>query len=117
MEKLIAACGIDCSACDAYKATQTGDVEASKKVAEEWTKTYGEGKHVFTVEETHCDGCLTEGKRKGGYCGACPIRACVIKKEIDNCAYCADYACEDLKGFFNMAPQVKETLDKIRAGN
>jgi hypothetical protein len=116
MEKLLAACGLECAECDAYKATQTGDVELAKKVAAEWTKAFGGGKHVFAVEETYCDGCLTPGERKGGYCGACPIRACVIQKKIDNCAHCADYACKDLTEFFNMAPQVKEKLDKIRAG-
>ncbi len=34
--KVIAFCGIDCSACDAYRATQSGDPAELDRVATAW---------------------------------------------------------------------------------
>jgi hypothetical protein len=35
-------------------------------------------------------------------------------KGVKNCAYCADYACDKLLKFFEMAPQAKKNLEEIR---
>jgi len=115
MAKMISACGLDCADCEAYKATQAGDKSASEKVADAWTKQFGEGKITFKAEDTFCDGCLTESERQGVYCGQCDIRACVTGKDIANCAHCPDYACENLNKFFEFAPSAKTSLEEIRA--
>ena len=38
MNKLIAACGLDCAACPAYIASATNDEELRKKTAAEWSR-------------------------------------------------------------------------------
>ena len=62
-----------------------------------------------------CDGCLGSDGRKCGYCFVCQIRACGMERNVVNCAYCDDYACEKLEGFFDMAPHARATLDGIHA--
>jgi len=37
-----------------------------------------------------------------------------LEKNLKNCAYCDDFACERLSKFFEMAPEAKTTLEKIR---
>ncbi len=36
----IGACGLVCSECDAYKATQANDPATIAKTAQEWSKTF-----------------------------------------------------------------------------
>jgi hypothetical protein len=44
----------------------------------------------------------------------CEIRKCGKAKQVKNCAYCSDYACEKLIQFFAMAPDAKANLEEIR---
>ncbi len=37
-----------------------------------------------------------------------------MERGIINCAYCDDYACDKLEGFFSFALDAKATLDGIR---
>ena len=102
-------CGINCSQCDAYIATQNDDNQLRKKLADEASKTLGK---EIKLEEINCDGCINEG-RHISYCAQCQIRKCGMEKQVLNCAYCDDYACEVLTNFFDMAPQAKSNLDEI----
>ena len=112
MKNNTAFCGLDCSVCPAYIATQANDREGLKKTAETWSGQFG---ITIKPEDCICDGCQPEeGARMGGYCGECPIRACSIKKGYPNCAYCPDYACGDLKKFYGGASVAKGALDSIR---
>jgi hypothetical protein len=45
----------------------------------------------------------------------CEIRACAVAKKVENCAHCADYACEKLAKFLTMAVKAKPVLDAIHA--
>jgi hypothetical protein len=108
---MIAYCGINCSECPAYIATQKNDNEARKKVAEEWQKAFNPN---IKPEDINCDGCTSNSARLFNYCKECKIRLCGIEKKVENCAYCNEYTCEKLAKFFEMAPKVKETLDNIR---
>ena len=40
MDKMISFCGLDCSQCEAYKATQVNDEAAKKIVAEKWQREF-----------------------------------------------------------------------------
>jgi hypothetical protein len=113
MAGFIAACGLDCKACDAYIATQTNNAELARQTAEKWGKQHGDGT-PFPIESTRCDGCLTASARKGGYCGACAVRACALAKKVDTCGHCSDYGCATLEGFLAMAPMLREPLERIR---
>ena len=110
MEKIIAYCGIDCSECPAYLATQKNDKKALKKVAKEWS----DESMPFKLEDIYCDGCNQNG-RIFSWCNECPIRSCCSEKGFENCAYCDDYFCDNLKMTYDRTPSAKETLDEIKA--
>ncbi len=111
MEKIIAYCGLVCSDCPAYIATQANDQKALEKTAVQWRTEY----HVpnITVKDVMCDGCLGGG-RKCAHCFECDVRACGLERGVANCASCADYSCAKLEKFFGMAPQARKVLDGLR---
>jgi predicted nucleic acid binding AN1-type Zn finger protein len=113
MEKIIAYCGIVCSECPAYIATQNNDDAKRRETAEQWTKQFG---HEMKPEDINCYGCLTDTGRIVNYCAICEIRTCARERGMVNCAYCDDYACDKLEKFFQMAPMFRATLDEIRKG-
>ncbi len=110
MSRRIAVCGLSCSDCPAYAATQKNDDNERRRVAEIWSKEY----HVaIAPEQINCDGCTTEKGRLFYYPTVCEIRACGRDRGLANCGHCADYPCEKISAFFRMAPQAKITLDEI----
>ncbi len=113
MPDLIAVCGIDCTKCEAYQASQINDTEALKNVALHWQETY----HLPTlsVEYVTCDGCLSDTGRLSGHCYECDIRACGISRDVPNCAYCDDFeSCTKLERFLQFAPELRQSLEEIR---
>lgn len=112
MSTILGACGLVCSECEAYKATQANDPDAIARTAAEWSKMFNAD---IKPEFVWCDGCLTAGARKCGHCAECDIRACVVGRGISNCGECVDYACGKITRFFEMAPDVKAKLDEIKA--
>jgi len=114
MDKMIAYCGLVCTDCPAYIATQANDSDALEGVAAQWREAYNAPD--ITVESVVCDGCVTDGGRKCGHWFECEIRACAMERKVANCAYCGEYACDKLEGFFGMAPDACTTLDSIHAG-
>jgi len=113
MDKIVAYCGLVCTDCPAYIATQANDRAALERVAAQWRKEFNAPD--ITVESVICDGCLPEDVRHCGHCFECDIRACGIKRKVANCAYCADYPCEKLEGFFGFVPNARAVLDEIRS--
>ena len=114
MDKIIAYCGLVCTGCPAYIATQSGDQGALERVAAQWREEYNAP--GITVESVICDGCLTDEGRKCSHCAECEIRACGVTQGVANCAHCAEYACQKLEGFFGMVPDARTVLDEIRQG-
>ena len=112
MGKIIAYCGLDCSVCPAYLATQKGDFTEIEKVAKEWSSE----SLSFKPEDMYCDGCNRDG-RLFSWCKECPIKSCCQEKGFQNCAYCEDYFCDNLKMTFDKSPSAKEMLDEIRKKN
>jgi hypothetical protein len=111
MGKMISYCGAVCSECGAYLAAKNNDNNLRKKQAEEWFKQFGA---QIKPEDINCYGCISDNKMTLNYCKVCEIRKCGKAKNVKNCAWCADYACEKLNKFFTMAPANKTTLDAIR---
>jgi hypothetical protein len=111
MQEIVAYCGLVCTQCPTYLATQKNDDNAKTRIAEEWSKQY---KHNFRPEDINCDGCLTVGKRQIGYCMVCEIRKCGSDKKVLNCGYCVQFPCDKLNNFHSQAPQAKAKLVAIR---
>ena len=107
MEKKIAYCGLDCAACDAYKATKNNDQAMREKVAAEWTKKF---KINFSPNMINCTSCKSEGV-KSGYCSKCEIRKCASGKNVVNCGACGDFkTCKTINDFLEHAPHAAENL-------
>lgn len=112
MDRMVAYCGITCSGCEAYLATQANDNEALERVAKNWAKEYGAPN--MTAEAVTCDGCTTPAGRLSSWPPQCPIRACAVERGVQNCGHCADYACEKLSKLFAEGSEQRQTLDAIR---
>ena len=113
MDRIVAYCGLVCTDCPAYVATQANDPAAMERVAAQWREEFNAPE--ITADSIVCDGCLGHnGGRLSGYCLECNIRACGVERGAVNCAHCADYACEKLEGFFGLVPEAKTTLEGIR---
>ncbi len=111
MEKMIAYCGLTCTDCLAYIATQKNDDNERMKVAEIWTNQFG---HQFKKEDINCYGCLSKGKELFSHCRVCEVRKCAIDKKLLNCGYCADFPCNTVGFIVNNVPSAKTILEGIR---
>ena len=110
MDKIIAYCGLVCSDCPAYIATQANDQAALEAVAAQWREEYNIPD--ISAKSVLCDGRLG-GSNKVWHCAECNIRACGVQHDVVNCAHCAEYPCDKLEHFFGMVPDVRATLDQI----
>jgi hypothetical protein len=111
MNEKISFCGINCADCEAYIATLNNDDELRRKTAENWSKTYNAD---IKAENINCLGCTSRTEPTFSHCKVCEFRICGMSKNIANCAYCDEYACEKLAKFHEVVPGIKENLDKIR---
>jgi hypothetical protein len=109
--KIISYCGITCSSCDAFLATQADDQAELERVAAAWSKEYNA---PFSAASIVCDGCLVDTDRVASYCNECAIRACAKERNVASCAYCDDYVCDKLQPHLDHAPQFRELLDAMR---
>jgi len=110
VSELFAYCGLNCTECDAFIATQTNDYERKKKIAERWT----EGLNVeFKPEDIECRGCMS-GKISGWCTRICKIRPCAEARKVRTCAHCSDYPCDKLKEFLSNEPKATRNLEQIR---
>ena len=114
MDRMVAYCGLVCTECEAYLATQANDLPALEQMAQKAREEFGMPDTM--ADGVRCDGCLPADGYKCGYCAHCQVRACAIERGLPNCAHCDDYACEKLEAFFGMAAGARGVLDEIRAG-
>ena len=113
MAKMIAFCGLVCTDCGAYIATQAHDQAALLRVRDQWRQEYDVP--AMSIDDVTCDGCLVAGL-KCSHCAECDIRACGQSRGVANCGHCADYAtCAKLARFFGFVPSAKVVLDQVRA--
>ena len=116
MEEIISYCGLICGTCPIHLATLETDRTKKNEIISEIIKAC---KEVYNIDYkptdiTDCDGCMSASGRLFSACSNCRIRSCAIDKGVINCAYCVDYACDNLNEFFKTDPSVKTRLDEIR---
>jgi hypothetical protein len=114
MNEIIGFCGTVCSECGAFIATKNNDDDKRAKVAKMWSKQYNSD---IKPEDINCDGCQSEEGCVFNYCTVCEIRKCGKEKNVTNCAYCDEYACDKIEVIFQMSPDAKKKLDEIRSAN
>ena len=92
MKEIISRCGYRCDLCLAYK---TKNKDKLRKFSDGIFKYYG---IRLSLEEFYCDGCMADDKENPKLIDTeCKVRPCVIKKELENCAFCDQYPCKDLE--------------------
>jgi hypothetical protein len=112
MQEMIAYCGLVCTGCPAFIATQKDDNAERQKVVEKWSSE----EYPMTSEDINCDGCLAVDKRLIKFCNECEVRACGSEKKVENCAHCDDFACDKLEKLWGMisSKEAKGRLEEIR---
>jgi len=111
-ERIVACCGLVCTDCPAYRATQTGDRELLEQTAERWSKP---GQPV-EPEDIMCDGCTGTGARMNRFCRVCRVRECVRGRGLDHCGYCPEYVCTELAAHWNrlgIEAEARPELDRM----
>jgi len=108
---MMAYCGIDCSACRAYRATIAGDEAGLEEAAER----FGGGR--YPAEDWVCLGCRPADQPfLARYCAACGIRSCAIARGLGSCAGCSDFEeCARLQSFLRgEAEALGRTMNLLR---
>jgi len=116
MDQLISYCGLVCETCPIKLATNEKSKEKQYEMRVEVARQIKEryGQECKPEDVTDCDGCKTEGGRLFSGCKNCHMRNCARQKGLENCAYCAEYACKKIEKFFATDPDAKARLDAIR---
>ncbi len=83
-------CGYCCDICKAYSAN-IKKADERVKLSEYWKRYYA---LEIPAEHIYCDGCRCGKKDAALVDPACPIRACVLKRKIEDCSQCEKYPCE-----------------------
>jgi len=110
MTNMIAYCGLDCTKCDAFKATKSRNLALKRTIAERWTK---ELKTNIGPADVDCRGC--KSSTLSAWCQRfCKIRPCAEARGVETCAHCEDYPCAELERFLSTEQAAKENLERIR---
>lgn len=114
-ERMIAVCGLDCTACPLRKASF--DVEAAQSLVE-WFRELGllkkdEGVSEVMERGPYCQGC--RGDRSVHWSPDCWIlKCCVDGKGIEFCYECEVFPCEQLSEWAGKEDAYTEALNRLR---
>ena len=93
-DKIIAACGNDCSVCPRYITHPFEKTEEElRRTAELWLQI-GYRDHLVSVEEIACRGCTP-----GNWCRFHVVKCCETHG-VGNCGKCPEYPCENIRECF-----------------
>ena len=92
MEPLLSYCGMRCDLCLAYQPNLAKHPENRQILSDGWYKYFG---FRIPPEEIQCPGCRTN--TNATLDEDCPVRPCVIAKELESCAHCEEMVCETLQ--------------------
>ncbi len=110
MPKMIAYCGLVCSDCPTFLATQNDDDAGREKTVALYSEKFGID---LKPEDINCDGCLSTSGKLIGYCQNCEIRKCCREKGLENCAVCKEQSCDKLSTFHEFSPDAKKRFEEL----
>lgn len=88
--KTLTMCGYKCDLCKAYtKNIRKNDKR--QELSDVWHKYYNLD---IPIDSIACDGCRSKKKDAKLIDEECPVRKCVVSREIDGCFACKDYPCD-----------------------
>ena len=118
LNEIIAYCGLVCQGCPIHLLSLENDEEKRQKIKIEIARIcreqYGYGAEFKAEDITDCDGCRAITGRLFSGCSNCDIRKCAIRRNLESCAFCPEYACDKLKVLFSKEYNVQVQLEKIR---
>jgi hypothetical protein len=91
-EKILTRCGYRCDLCLAY-CPNVEKNDQRRILSAGWHKYY---RFRIKPKDIVCEGCMS-GRNPRLIDMKCPVRPCVIRKKLDNCATCEKYVCDKLK--------------------
>jgi len=83
-------CGMRCDLCKAYRPNVEKNDER-ERLSEVWRKCYNLD---VPIEAIQCDGCRCDEPDAVRLDDGCPVRACVMEKELSHCGDCDAYPCD-----------------------
>lgn len=92
MEPVLTRCGYRCDLCLAYRPNVEENPSNQLKLSDGWFKYFG---FRLSPSSIICDGCMAENPKLIDQ--NCPVRSCVIERNLSNCAQCERYVCDRLK--------------------
>lgn len=116
MDSMLAFCGLACDSCPIHLATIEKDIDKKilmrKDIAEQLAKIYQTNPKPEIISD--CDGCKIDNGRLFTGCNDCKIRKCAKKRNLESCAFCNDYICENLNKHYTYDPDSRNRLELIR---
>lgn len=108
---MISYCGINCSECETYLATQADSNTERKEIAKRCRIQFNVN---LKPGQINCTGCKSNGVKCSFAATLCQIRKCNIEKSHPYCAACNEYKCEKLVKIIELAPAIGEALEALR---
>ncbi len=105
--RIVAPCGIVCTDCPAYLATQSNNMGELQEIAKQWSSE----KRHYQAEDIACDGCFSD--RVHVFCAECEVRGCAIQNGHRVCSLCSIYPCDRLNGVWSSF--TTSSIDDCRA--
>jgi hypothetical protein len=91
MNEILTRCGYRCDLCLAYRPNVKASPSNQQILSDGWHRYFG---FRIPPEKIICDGCMEENPQLIDR--TCPVRPCVIERELENCAQCVDFGCGKL---------------------
>ena len=104
---ILSKCGYRCDLCLAYQPNIEKN-DRRKELSDEWFNIYG-----FRIEPEliRCEGCVSS-ESPNLIDKNCPVRPCVVDKNIKNCAFCDEFVCEKHKERGVRREYIEQKLDR-----
>jgi hypothetical protein len=91
VEEILTRCGYRCDLCLAYRPNVEAHPANRQILSDGWHAYFG---FRIPPEDILCDGCMAEDPKLIDR--SCPVRPCVIDRQLPNCAACPEYGCARL---------------------
>lgn len=85
----ITMCGYRCDLCSAY-APNIKNKDEREMLSNVWSKYY---ELDIPIEKIYCDGCRCTKENAKRIDSGCPVRRCVIEKNVSHCGECIEFPC------------------------
>ncbi|HVO09227.1 MAG TPA: DUF3795 domain-containing protein [Vicinamibacteria bacterium] len=111
MSELMAACGVLCSGCPAYRAQQRGAAH-QRRTAAAWRRIYRLREMPSAIS---CAGCQAPDNEVFHTCRRCRARRCCLRHGFASCAECGTRPCARLEKAQSAWDAVPALADRLTA--